>query len=69
MQVFVEPFVMTKGGPANATLTVIMLVYRYGFEYRDFGIAGALGVLMFLVLVVFSLIYLRLMKLFRGTET
>lgn len=62
MQVFVEPFVMTKGGPANATLTVIMLVYRYGFEYRDFGIAGALGVLMFIVLVVFSAIYLRLLR-------
>lgn len=62
MQVFVEPFVMTKGGPANATLTVIMLVYRYGFEYRDFGIAGALGVLMFLVLAAFSAIYLRLLR-------
>jgi multiple sugar transport system permease protein len=62
MQVFVEPFVMTKGGPANATLTVIMLVYRYGFEYRNFGIAGALGVLMFIVLVLFSLMYLRLSR-------
>jgi multiple sugar transport system permease protein len=62
MQVFVEPFVMTKGGPANATLTVIMLVYRYGFEYRNFGIAGALGVLMFLVLVFFSLVYLRVSR-------
>lgn len=62
MQVFVEPFVMTKGGPANATLTVIMLVYRYGFEYRDFGIAGSLGVMVFLVLVVFSLIYLRVVR-------
>lgn len=62
MQVFVEPFVLTKGGPANATLTVIMLVYRYGFEYRNFGIASALGVLMFIVLVIFSLIYLRLTR-------
>ncbi|MBN2659002.1 MAG: sugar ABC transporter permease [Spirochaetales bacterium] len=62
MQVFMEPFVMTKGGPANSTLTVIMLVYRYGFEFRNFGVAGALGVLMFLVLLVFSLIYLRITR-------
>jgi multiple sugar transport system permease protein len=62
MQVFVEPFVMTKGGPANATLTVIMLVYRYGFEYRNFGVAGALGVMIFIVLALFSLIYLRVSR-------
>jgi multiple sugar transport system permease protein len=60
MQVFVEPFVLTKGGPANATLTVTMLVYRYAFEYRLFGVAGALGVLMFLVLAAFSLLYMKL---------
>lgn len=57
MQVFTEPFVMTGGGPNNATLTVMLLVYRYAFSYSNYGAAVALGLILFLVLVVFSVIY------------
>jgi multiple sugar transport system permease protein len=62
MQLFTEPFVMTKGGPANATLSVVMLLYRYGFEYKNFGAAAALGLILFFVLVAFSLLYLWLTR-------
>ena len=30
-QVFLEPFLFTSGGPANATLTVLLLIYNYAF--------------------------------------
>lgn len=60
MQVFTEPFVMTGGGPANATLTVLILIYNYTFQNADFGEASALGVILFLVLAVFALIYMRM---------
>jgi multiple sugar transport system permease protein len=60
MQVFTEPFTITGGGPANATLTVLMLIYRYTFQDAEFGEASALGVILFLVLAVFALVYLRM---------
>lgn len=64
MQVFTEPFVMTGGGPANATLTIIMLIYRQAFSYGNFGVASALGFMLFVVLVIFSGIYLWLTRKF-----
>jgi multiple sugar transport system permease protein len=60
MQVFTEPFTITGGGPNNATITVLMLIYRYTFQDAEFGEASALGVILFLVLAVFALIYLRM---------
>jgi multiple sugar transport system permease protein len=62
MQVFTEPFVMTDGGPVNATLTVLLLLYRYAFVFGNFGAAAALGLILFLVLAGFSLVYLRLTR-------
>ncbi len=55
MQVFTEPFTITDGGPANATMTVMILIYNYTFQNADFGEASALGVILFLVLAVFAL--------------
>jgi multiple sugar transport system permease protein len=62
MQVFTEPFVMTGGGPANATLTIIMLIYRQAFSYGNFGVASALGFMLFIVLVIFSAFYFWLTR-------
>jgi multiple sugar transport system permease protein len=60
MQVFTEPFTMTGGGPNNATMTVLMLIYNYTFQNAEFGEASALGVILFLVLAVFALVYMRM---------
>jgi multiple sugar transport system permease protein len=60
MQVFTEPFTITGGGPNNATITVLVLIYRYTFQNAEFGEASALGVILFLVLAVFALIYMRM---------
>ncbi len=57
MQVFTEPFAMTGGGPVHATTTVLLLIYQYAFQDGSFGKASALGVLLFIALVVFSLLY------------
>ncbi len=62
MQLFTEPFVMTDGGPANATLSVVMLLYRYGFRFYNFGAAAALGLILFFVLVAFSILYMWLTR-------
>ncbi|MER5866167.1 sugar ABC transporter permease [Kitasatospora sp. NPDC002040] len=62
MQVFVEPFVLTGGGPSDATITVLLLLYRYAFVYSDFGLASAMSTVLFVVLGAFAGLYLRLTR-------
>lgn len=62
-QVFLEPFLFTGGGPANATITVLLLIYRYAFQNSlggAYGEATALSVMLAIVLALLSLIYFRL---------
>jgi multiple sugar transport system permease protein len=60
-QVFLEPFLFTSGGPANATLTVLLLIYDYAFGNSlggDYGMATSLSLMLAGFLAVFSLVYL-----------
>lgn len=57
MQVFSEPYVFTGGGPNNATVTVLMLIFRYAFERNNFGAATALSVMLAVALGIVSLVY------------
>ncbi|MEU0569096.1 sugar ABC transporter permease [Nonomuraea sp. NPDC005983] len=59
MQVFTEPYVFTGGGPDNATLTVLLLIFRYAFQDGDYGRAAALSFLLAIVLGLLSAAYLR----------
>jgi multiple sugar transport system permease protein len=59
MQMFVESFVLTNGGggPGNNTQSVVMLIYQYAFAYSgasNYNSASALGVMLMVVLAVFS---------------
>lgn len=61
-QVFLEPYLFTSGGPDNATLTVLLLIYNYAFGNSlgaAYGEAAALSLMLVGFLAVFSLIYLR----------
>ena len=61
-QVFLEPFLFTSGGPANSTLTVLLLIYDYAFGNSlggDYGAATALSLMLAGFLALFSLVYLR----------
>lgn len=62
MQVFIEPYLLTGGGPENATITVAYLMYQYAFNFGDFGAGGALGLMLMVVLMGFSAVYLRLAR-------
>ncbi|WP_329366470.1 sugar ABC transporter permease [Streptomyces sp. NBC_00669] len=59
VQVFTEPYVFTGGGPDNATLTVLLLIFRYAFQDGAYGQAAALSFLMVLALGLLSAVYLR----------
>jgi multiple sugar transport system permease protein len=54
MQLFDQPYVMTKGGPGDATYTTVLVVYQTAFQNLQFGYASAISVLLFLVLLLIT---------------
>jgi multiple sugar transport system permease protein len=64
-QVFLEPFLFTGGGPANSTMTLLLLIYDYAFANSlggDYGAATALSIMLAAALAVFSAVYFRLTR-------
>lgn len=61
LQLFDEPYVLTNGGPDNATLTVTMYLYDNGFKYFDFGYASAIAYALALIVAVLGIVQVRLM--------
>jgi multiple sugar transport system permease protein len=55
-QVFGQVFIMTEGGPGNATQTLVMYLYRMAFQEQQFGYAAALGYFLFMTLVAVSVL-------------
>ncbi|MFJ6015665.1 carbohydrate ABC transporter permease [Streptomyces sp. NPDC092952] len=59
LQLFDENYVLTKGGPDDATLTPVLYLYRIGFQQFDFGYAAAIAwVVVLLIAAVSALQYL-----------
>jgi len=61
-RVFVSVSVITRGGPANSTRVITFYLYENAFGYLKFGYAAAISVVMFLMMVVFTLIQFRFSK-------
>lgn len=55
-QVFDEPYFLTNGGPGVSSQTLAMQIYRKGFGQYHFGYASALGVILFVIVIVVTLI-------------
>jgi multiple sugar transport system permease protein len=58
-QVFTQAYVLTGGGPNNATLTQVLYLYRKGFQDFQFGYASALAWALFLVILFFTMLMVR----------
>ena len=58
-QVFTSAFVMTQGGPANASLFYVLYLYRNAFSYFKMGYASALAWVLFAVIMFFSLLVVK----------
>jgi multiple sugar transport system permease protein len=58
-QVFAQVYVMTNGGPNNATTTIVHQIYRTAFVHLEMGYASAMALVLFVVLVIASLANLR----------
>lgn len=62
LQQFIMVWILTKGGPVNASETMATYMYRFGFVRFQLGYGSAVAIYMFLLCLIFSLIYLRLTR-------
>jgi multiple sugar transport system permease protein len=58
-QFFTEPLVMTQGGPNNATLSILLYIYRKSFQQLHFGYASLLAWVLFVIILACTLLVLR----------
>ncbi|MFA6541747.1 MAG: sugar ABC transporter permease [Bacteroidota bacterium] len=61
-QLFAEPYVMTQGGPLNATMSIVLLMYEQGFRWWNMGFAAAIAFVLFAVILIFSLIQMAIQR-------
>ncbi|WP_243065182.1 carbohydrate ABC transporter permease [Humibacter sp. RRB41] len=54
MQLFDQPFIMTKGGPGTATTTATIAMYQTGFQNLQFGYASAIAILLLVIILIIT---------------
>ncbi len=60
LQLFAEPYVMTQGGPAHSTLSVVLFMYEQGFRWWNLGYAAATAFVLFAIIALLTALGLRL---------
>lgn len=58
-KVFETIQIMTDGGPQNATNTLVFAIYEYGFKFYKIGYASAIGVILLVIISIFTALYFR----------
>jgi multiple sugar transport system permease protein len=62
-QIFDTVYVLTQGGPQYSTQTIVGMIYGFAFQsYESEGLAAALGVILFLIIMPISLIQMRVLR-------
>lgn len=61
-QILYEPLVLTNGGPNNASISIMQLVFKYAFEKYDYPKAAAVSVIVSIILVILTGLYSKLNK-------
>jgi multiple sugar transport system permease protein len=62
-QIFDTVYVLTQGGPEHSTQTIVGLIYAFAFQsYQSEGLAAALGVLLFLIIMPVSLLQMFFLR-------
>jgi multiple sugar transport system permease protein len=56
LRLFVQPYLMTGGGPGNATISLVQYIWRTAFRQRDLGLACAAGAVFFVGVCVIALV-------------
>lgn len=64
LQIFDQPYVMTRGGPGDSTRTAVMVIFESAFQQLEFGRASAIGIVLTLVIVGITTLQFRLSRRF-----
>ena len=56
LQIFAQVYLLTNGGPLQATTTVVMLIYRYGLTEMEMGLASAMAWILAVIIMVLTAI-------------
>jgi len=54
-QVFTQAYVLTGGGPGNATTTMVLYLYEQGFQFYNLGLASAIAWILFLIILIITI--------------
>lgn len=54
LQVFVQPQMLTGGGPGNSTLPMVMFIYNTGFKFQQLGMAAAAAWILFAIIILIT---------------
>ncbi|WP_313355034.1 sugar ABC transporter permease [Microbacterium sp.] len=54
LQVFVQPQLLTGGGPGNSTMPLVMWIYNQGFKFQDLGLAAAGAWILFALIIIIT---------------
>lgn len=61
-QIFDTPYMLTRGGPGDATRSVVMYIYEHGFSFYDMGFASAVGLTLFVIIIILTIIQFHFSK-------
>jgi multiple sugar transport system permease protein len=61
-QLFAEPYVMTQGGPAQSTVSVLYFMYEQGFKWWNLGMASAVAFVLFLMMFAVTMLQMAIAR-------
>ncbi len=64
LQIFDQPYVITRGGPGDATRTAVMVIYESAFQQLRFGRASAIGIVLTVLIMLVTALQFRLSRRF-----
>lgn len=64
LQIFDQPYVLTRGGPGDSTRTAVMVIYQSAFQELHFGLAAAIGVVLMVIIMLITWLQFHLSKRF-----
>lgn len=62
LQVFVQPQMLTGGGPGNSTLPMVMFIYNTGFKFQQLGMAAAAAWILFALIILVTAFQFQVQK-------
>ncbi len=60
LQLFDEAYILTGGGPNNATMTITLYLYETGFKYFNFGYASAMAYVLVVIIAIISWVQMKI---------